>query len=84
MAIKIGDLIEIEWDDHCTLAPNGWDDIKKAYTPVVCKTVGYVIGLNKKTVTLTATRDTESKMVSGYMTRLRSAIKRTNVLKGLR
>lgn len=82
--MKVGDLVELEWDDHCTLSPNGWTERQEEYLPCVCRTVGYIVALDRKTVTMTATYDTESTTISGYMVRLRSAITKAKVLKGLK
>jgi hypothetical protein len=84
--MKLGDLVEIEWEDHCTDFP-GWRDMKEPHenSPALCRTVGYIIAISKKYVTLAPTLQLiGGKYYGNAATRIRSCFIRTKVLKGLK
>ena len=90
---KVGDLVYVLWEDHCTYDGKGWLDIKEkivgALTPSICETVGFVVEVTPKTITTVAhiARDYEDKEDedgSHVATRLRSCILKGRIIKRFR
>lgn len=85
---KIGDLIYIKWEDHCSYDGSGWRHIKsiaKGLTGNMCETVGFVIDMTPEHITTVAhiSKDDDGGDYDGshVATRLRRAIVRGKIIK---
>jgi hypothetical protein len=78
---KIGDLVEVIWEDHCTERP-GWHPMEEVNNePALCKSVGYILAENKKYITLAPTMQTTyGEYFNGAQTRIKSCIKKIRKL----
>jgi len=52
---KVGDLVYMRWDDHCSYSSMGWKEINKIKEELVphsiCETVGFVLDVTPTTIT---------------------------------
>jgi hypothetical protein len=86
---KVGDLVYIQWNDHCSYDGAGWKpirDIGKRLTASVCETAGFVIDITPECITTVASvtvNDTNGEDADGahVATRLRKAIVLGKIIK---
>lgn len=56
--ICIGDLVWIKWEDHWSNQKGGWTSLEKVHLdPMLCETVGWVIGMKNGRIATTQTHD---------------------------
>lgn len=83
---KVGDIVHIVWEDHCTFRDAGWISLKQAAAdagPALCETVGFVVAVTAKYLTLTSSLDDGApgeRHGSSFQTRLRNCIVAGRVL----
>lgn len=85
---KVGDLVYIRWDDHCSYHGSAWrpiGEIAEALTGSACETVGFVLHISKECITTAAnvtinSDGTNSEDCSHVATRLRRAITKGRVI----
>jgi hypothetical protein len=85
---KIGDLIYVRWDDHCSYTYGGWtplSDVKEKLVPrSICETVGFVIDVTPTTITTSSSLAFQSDgddSAGQISTRLRHCITHGKVIK---
>jgi hypothetical protein len=83
---KVGDLVYIRWDDHCSYHGSAWRPIKEiadAMTGSECETVGFVLHISPECITMAAnvTINDDEPDCSQVATRLRRAIVRGKIIK---
>lgn len=77
---KVGDLIYIQWEDHCSYHGSAWEPVSgigKRLTPSLCETTGFVIEVTRECITTVANitvNDDGEPDGSHVATRLRKAI----------
>jgi hypothetical protein len=84
---KVGDLVYMRWDDHCSYTNKGWQamsSVKDTLVPrSICETVGFVVDVTPAAVTTSASLSFQSDgddNVGQVSTRLRNNITHAKVI----
>lgn len=83
---KVGDLVYLQWDDHCSYATTGWkpmNDIGFTLSASICETVGFVIHITPDTITTCASVafNDEGDDANQIATRLRRDLRHGKIIK---
>jgi hypothetical protein len=86
---KVGDLVYIRWEDHCSYHGSAWEPVNtipKRLTGSFCETVGFVIDITRNHITTVANvslneEDGGDADGSHIATRLRRAIISGKIIK---
>ena len=85
---KIGDLVYMQWADHCSYHGGAWTPIKKIgvrFDGSLCETTGFVIDITRACITtvanITVNKHDEGEDGSHVATRLRNAIVQGKIIK---
>ena len=87
-APKVGDLVYMRWEDHCSYRGCAWEpitSIPERMTPSLCETTGFVVQVTRKTITtvahVTVNKHDEGEDGSHIATRMRNAIVSGKIIK---
>lgn len=85
---KVGDLVYMRWEDHCSYHGSAWrpiSEIKELLTASMCETTGFVIDITSECITtvasVTVNKGREGEDGSHLATRLRKAIVNGKIIK---
>lgn len=74
MAMRVGDIVYIEWEDHCTDMPSWSKSDQWHHSVCSVKTVGFVILNGKKYLTLVQMLQNDNSVASQSITIVKSCI----------
>lgn len=86
---KVGDLVYIRWEDHCSYHGSQWERVagisEQLNTASICETVGFVVHITPQAITtvasITVNRHEDGEDGSHIATRLRKAIVQGKIIK---
>lgn len=81
-AVKECSIVEIWWEDHCVFTEAGWRPVDSELTPMIIKSVGYVIRNAKKYFEIADSLVVDEATSSNHRVILKSCIKHIKVLHG--
>lgn len=83
--VKIGDLVEIVWEDHYNNGTPGWRELSEIDTkPCLVTSVGYIVAETKGLLFIAPTVYKEEEGIQfcgGYSARIKTDIKKLTILK---